>query len=327
MNGNVITNPHGNIPKNKKSHTLGWSKIWSELLNAEINHKCDKDILNYEKVYIDHGVNFGGSLNLFGGANEELFNKFNTLMKKDPSYIYSLDRPMPDFGKMLKGRLKAKTTFSGIDEEWCNKLSEFCKYVSYIDHKTLICSTEVPCTLGDSHSLAFSKKNDIVIKRNGRTLEGALNKGLINYLDDISPDRGVLTLCLGSIDIRHHICRDEVPEESLILLLDEYVRQVDSLEKDYGFNIEICAPVPVEYEARRIPKTGYFEGTPFYGSLEQRQELTQFFIEYIKERKNIVLPPSNWYIIDPELYAKQIMELSSSVHISPTHYRRYNWGL
>jgi hypothetical protein len=40
----------------------------------------------------------------------------------------------------------------------------------------------------------------------------------------------------------------------------------------------------------------------------------------------VVSPPADWYTMDGEEYAKKYMELSSSVHIAPINYRRFNWG-
>lgn len=320
----VICCPHINIPKNPKSHTLGWTKIWSELLNADINHKCDEGIFKYNKIYIDHGVNFGGTLNLFGGATEEIYNKFNNLMEKGTAT--SLDIPMPDFGTMLAKRIGNKTTTPLINQVWCNRLSEFCRECDFIEQIDLL-TLNKGLTLGDSHSLAFSKPNDIVLKRNGRTLSGALKKGIDTYLSKI-PNTGkeMITLSLGSIDIRHHIIRKCDYKNHFKEMLDEYIRQVKEAENKYDVLIQIAAPVPVEYEGRRVPKTGWYEGTPFYGTQKERAELTKFFIDYMKHKHDFIQCPREWYEMDPEKYAKEVMELSSSVHISPTHYRRYGWG-
>jgi hypothetical protein len=86
--------------------------------------------------------------------------------------------------------------------------------------------------------------------------------------------------------------------------------------------------VPVEYEDRKLPKTGYYKGTPFYGSRDQRLELTYRFIDRLNKRCSgrIVSPPNSWYTMDGEKYAKTFMENSSSVHISPEYYRRKDWG-
>jgi hypothetical protein len=52
----VIFNPFTPIPKSDKSHVKGWSIVWSQRLNADIATK-DIDLMNYDHIYIDHGVN------------------------------------------------------------------------------------------------------------------------------------------------------------------------------------------------------------------------------------------------------------------------------
>ena len=52
----MIINPFSPIPKSDKSHTRGWSIIWSQRLNCDIG---DKNTIykDCETLYIDHGVN------------------------------------------------------------------------------------------------------------------------------------------------------------------------------------------------------------------------------------------------------------------------------
>ena len=58
----ILTNPISNIPKLKNSHVLGWSLVWADQLDAAIDHACSPNIANASTVYIEHGVNFGGTL-------------------------------------------------------------------------------------------------------------------------------------------------------------------------------------------------------------------------------------------------------------------------
>jgi hypothetical protein len=110
-------------------------------------------------------------------------------------------------------------------------------------------------------------------------------------------------------------------------MLDEYVRQAVAIQKEHGCDISFTTPVPVEYEDRRLPKTGYFKGTPFFGSRQDRLDLTYRIIEGLNKRKvNVIMPPEEWYKMDGEKYAKTYMENSSSVHVSPQYYRRLDWG-
>ena len=196
---NVITNPISNIPKNEKSHVHGWSQLWRDQLSAFIDHKCTPQITKADVVYIDHGANFGGSLNLFGGANKEVYDRINLVMSC--SNIVSLDWDMPDYGAMLKKRLSAATTYKGITEKWCDAVSKRIKSITSLKQKDL--KTD-GVTFGDSHTIAYSGIGDRVYRTDGKTLFGTIRKGLRS---EISESIGKLTLCMGSIDIRHHILR------------------------------------------------------------------------------------------------------------------------
>lgn len=311
----MITNPISNIPVNKKSHVYGWSKKWADLLNVGINHKCDG---NFDKVYIDHGVSFGGTLNLFGGANKDIFDKINRVMAI--ADVTSLDRDMPDYGAMLKSRIGASSTYEGITEEWCDKVSEKCKTIPSLKMEDMPIKG---ITVGDSHSIAFANKGDVIFRDDGKTLHGISRGNLSSMMRGIDAKNISVTFCFGSIDIRHHYLRNDniqYMEDSI----KRYVDQAFKITDDPWFS----APVPVEYEERRVPKTGWFKGTPFYGSLAERSGITEEFIDILSIASNdkVIHPPWEWYEMDPEKYAKTHMELNSSVHIAPPYYRSENWG-
>jgi len=317
----VITNPVANIPVNAKSHTHGWTQVWAHHLGATIDHKCSAGVADADMVFIDHGANFSGNLNLFGGATDEIYNRFNIVASC--RHLVSLDWDMPDFGAMLKKRIGAKTTSDKITEEWCDRLSSRLSYCKSIKQQDL---DTYGVTLGDSHTIAFSRAQDSVLRNDGKTLYGALQDGLSTMFRGTNV-RGEITLCFGSIDIRHHLARPG--NNGVDDLITEYVRQGLELETQYECPVRFAAPVPVEFEGRRIPKSGFYKGEPFYGSREVRLEITMRFIDQIKKmagEDKIVCPPADWYDMDPECYAKTIMEHGSSFHIAPPFYRRLNWG-
>jgi hypothetical protein len=321
---NVLTNPISNIPKLKNSHVLGWSQVWSDQLDAAIDNACSPNIANATIVYIEHGVNFGGTLNLFGGATKEIFDRINRVAAH-PNVV-SLDFDMPDWGAQLKKRIGAPTTYTGITEQWCDALSLRLSKVQSLKQEDLlgVSSKFDGISVGDSHTPAFSRSTDIVLRENGKTLYGTLKRGLITEFRGLKPF-GNVTFCYGSIDVRHHILRHE--NFNLDDMLDEYVRQAVMIQKEHKCDISFTTPVPVEYEERRLPKTGYFKGTPFFGSRLARLGLTYRIIEGLNKRKvNVIMPPEEWYKMDGEKYAKTYMENSSSVHISPQYYRRNDWG-
>lgn len=116
--------------------------------------------------------------------------------------------------------------------------------------------------------------------------------------------------------------RFDGPLAQLGILLNQYIELAKNISCEYDCIVEIAAPHPVEFEDRRIPQTGFYKGTPFYGSLKERQELTKSFIDYINDYGiKVVRQPIERYDIDPEQYSKEYMELGSSVHLAPIHYR------
>lgn len=316
---NIITNPISNIPVNPKSHVHGWTQVWQDQLDAAIDHKCTPNILKADTVYIDHGANFGGTLNLFGGANKEVYDRINRVASC--KNLVSLDWDMPDFGAMLKKRIGANTTYEGITEEWCDMLTERFKDVPSLKQEDLDYDS---ITLGDSHSIAFSDRGHRVLRNDGKTLHGSLRLGLENMLRDCVPT-STINLSFGSIDIRHHMLRYPLKVEETI---KNYVDQGKGLEDKYGVKVKYALPVPVEFEGRRIPKSGFFKGTAFYGSWQERYDLTNQFIDELNKQSNgsVIAPPSEWYNMDPEKYAKTFMEHGSSFHIAPPFYYRNNWG-
>jgi hypothetical protein len=320
----IIVNPISKIPQLKNSHVRGWSQVWAEQLKAHIDHKCIGPIHNSDELFIEHGVNYGGTLNLFGGADDGLFDRIDHVMKANK--VTSLDVEMPNWGEQLRKRIGNATTSSKITEKWCDDLSEWCKKIPSLKQEQIDWLDGV--SVGDSHTTSFSHEDDVVLRTNGKTLYGTLRTGLKNELRGMPP-KGFVTFSLGSIDIRHHLMRHIGKHEFGVRdLIKEYVKQGREIEDEFGVDVWYAAPVPVEHEGRKLPKTGYYKGTPFFGSRDARLGLTMHFIELLNKYSDdkVIMPPKAWYNMDGEEYAKRFMEANSSVHISPEYYRRYNWG-
>ena len=307
----MITGTFNKIPRKKNSHGYGWARTWSENLGVGINHEG----YQVDVLYLDHGVNFGGSLNLFGGFTDELEKRINNFL--EARIVYSLDIDMPDYGAMLKKRKDV------LDKNWCDKVSEKCamakrlKSTDIVDIKWL--------TIGDSHTAAYSKENSMVIKTDGLTLNGQIKTNfeyVTKHILECMP-RGI-TMSFGNIDIRHHICRlnaDSMP------MLKEWKKFGDELERK-GIKVEYSTPWPIEFEERKLPKTGYYKDQPFWGSREERiNALNQWIANMDALGMKRVEYPEEWLTMDSEKYAKDHMESTSSVHLSPESYRRKNWGI
>jgi|TARA_R110002153_G_scaffold242861_6_gene398114 hypothetical protein len=307
----MITGTFNKIPKKKNSHGYGWARTWSENLGVGINHNGDYT----EVLYLDHGVNFGGSLNLFSGFNDELKARIDNFL--EAKVLYSLDIDMPDYGAMLKKRKDV------IDKEWCDKVSEKCKTVKKLKSTDIVDIKWL--TIGDSHTAAYSKENSMVIKTDGLTLNGQIKTDfeyVIQHIEECFP-RGV-TMSFGNIDIRHHICRLGVDSMEM---LKAWKKFGDELEKK-GIKVEYSTPWPIEFEERKLPKTGYYKGQPFWGTREERiNALNQWITNMDKLGMKRVEYPEEWLTLNGEKFAKDKMESVSSVHLSPESYRRKNWGI
>ncbi len=238
----IITNPLSNIPKAPKSHNLGHARIWSDQLNANIDHTCSSKILNANTVYINHGVNYTGSVNLFGGITEDIFNRINTILSCNN--LISLDWDMPNWANNFRKRIGNNSTYEKITESWCDKVEAKLKNIPSLKQEDLNMDG---ITVGDSHTLAFSAMTDKIYRKDGFTLHGALKIGLNNLFRN-KPIKGNITFCFGSIDIRHHLLRHD--NIDLKAMIKEYVRQA----KECTDNPKFATPVPVEYEKRKLPK-------------------------------------------------------------------------
>ena len=315
-----VANLFSPIPIAKNSHSLGWSDYWARKLDATIIRNFNR-VSSNDIVYVDHGVNFSGSLNLFGGFSDEMFSQLSTLIKVSPKLV-SLDIEMPDYADFLISRIGRQSSSNSLDEKFC------LKFKSLLDKagcRKLADTHPTWVTFGDSHTIAYAHPNSEIHRTNGLTL--------FRFLQDyetLLPDFRLprysklkkLTIVLGSIDIRHHIFRQPDPWTSVRELVSGLDKICRALQKEFGLDIELGIPVPVEHEGRRVPTTGYYKGSPFFGSREERLKMTIRVGNLMSQtRFKIVSPPIEWYQMNGEDYATSIMERGGSVHISPVYYR------
>ena len=304
----MITGTFNKIPKKKNSHGYGWARSWSENLgDIGINHEGDY----IPHLYLDHGVNFGGGLNLFGGFNDDLKKRIDNFLLAEE--VFSLDIPMPEYGNMLAKRKDVK------DKAWCARVQDKC------DNAKTLLSTDLDTdwlTIGDSHTAAFAPKGSMIVKTDGLTLNGQIKSNFQYVLDHMAKCNNLIgvTLCFGNIDIRHHLCRLNVDPRDMWIDLHRFGTWLP-------VPVEYAVPWPIEFEGRRLPKTGYYKDQPFWGNHYERECMLGRILETMDiQEMNKVMYPESWLEMDPEEFAKEKMENMSSVHISPQCYRRKEWG-
>jgi hypothetical protein len=321
----------GKLTSSQYSHKFGWAMLrkcqLEDALNIEIDVLHGESWDDYDTIFLYHSMEQDGeTLNLFGGATKENAVFFERILTHKNKSLVSLDIPMPDYGRLCKNRLKnADEYWSAID--W-DALSNVCNSIPEMLHPVV--TTKL--VLGDSHSFSAYQPGYMTFRKDGRTLAGVLRKTITKEIDDFMPglkeNLTHLTCYYGNIDIRHHICREENPTQYVDDLVSEYENQIKVLNIK---NIEVVLPLPIEDETRKLPKTGWYKGTPFFGSRQERDSIRQYFTDALIEMCNrnnwsVFKWPEQFYTYSPIDFMQTCMEKPKSVHLAPVNHRFDYWN-
>jgi hypothetical protein len=262
----------------------------------------------------------GEVYNLFGGYTRETRDRIARVLDMDLKNIKALDLPIGDIERILRPRA-AKTDFDFTESEW-SKIRDLMK-CEVVKHEDLVLDIQ-RVVIGDSHSISRYRANTVIYRHDGLTLHGLLERGVYVYLPKFFVPH--LVINAGNVDIRHHLLRQSDPIQSTRKLITDLRVQLTFLqEKGLIGTYEVTAPYPIEYEGRKIPQTGFYKGTPFFGSQEERDKIRSLMTNEMKYQiENVHEWPENWYLMNPEDYARTYMEKPGSVHLSPEF---YEWDL
>lgn len=311
----AIYSPNGTLTAKEGSHRTAWALMRADQISRDghdvdvilTKNEAKTDWESYDKIYCYLGMEWSGALNLFGGASNENREKFDRLVGFGDKLEWLDERPI-GFGDLIASRwpnfpkstLNARATSASVITQ---------KATNYI-------------ILGDSHSLNWYIPGASVIRHDGKTLFGALESGISSFLPYI-PDE--LCVCFGNIDIRHHLMRQANPLDSLNAMVIELRDQLQDIQADSGCGIQIVQPIYIENESRKLPKTGYYKGTPFAGSWADREALR---IQMDKSFSNMCDYNGWTYLEYPRYFVNALgemdedyMEKPGSVHVSWAHGR------
>ena len=243
----------------------------------------------------------------------------------------SLDWPMLDLGR----RGKYKSTRPVCSDTWrnadwdayqlkCDSITEWVLDPGFNYAKGKVRHL----TIGDSHAHSAYQAGSMVLRKDGRTMAGIVKKGLEKEMTDYGfdpADIDTVTSYYGSIDIRHHLCREPDPIAATKKLLADYESALKALNRP----IELVRPLPIEDESRIIPKMGWYKGQPFYGTQAQRKEVLACFTDCLRDmavRNSWTLFewPKSWYEMDGVDFMTTYLERPRSVHLGWINYR---WDL
>lgn len=316
----------GKLSPKTSSHKSGWAyHLANQCLNAgfenvEVITETETDWNQFDAILIEHGMEFKGTFNIFGGANDDLYHQVMRIFSK--TKLFSLHHDMPCVGTMVQQRLHTGTDLFKTIEDKIERIKEICATeiprIDSIEKTTKLC-------FGDSHSFSQYTPGYMTQRHDGLTMHGALKRGLDSY---VYPWITSLRVYLGNIDVRHHLMRQDNPSASVKKLLASYEAELLKLQERGVTEIEVVHTLPIENESRVLPKTGYYKGTPFTGTWAQRTAL----VKEINAGIDAMCERNGWHVYKhPEVYFNalgeltfDVMEKPKSVHIAREFYR---WDL
>lgn len=318
----------GRLSPRDTSHKAAWAFMLANQIknegydNVEVISGRNESWNDYDVILIEHGMEFKGTFNIFGGANDDLYHQINRIFDGARMYSYGVD--MPSIKTLIEKRYKTGSDLFKTLDSRKDEIDQICQDIPRID---LINRTDKMC-FGDSHSFSQYEPGYMVSRNDGLTLYGATKRdedtpGFERWVD--SPV-SVLRTYLGNIDIRHHLMRRDDPMASAEELISRYEKELLYLQGNgIAKEIEVVHVLPIEDESRKLPKTGYYDGTPFYGSWQERTDLSlklNQLIDQMCERNGWrSMPHADQFFDDEGKLPFDVMEKPKSVHIARRYYR------
>lgn len=277
----LVTSPFTHISSNIHSHRAAQGAIYADQLESTGNTvhldrtgNIAPDINAFTEMYVYHGNDWGGSLNLFGGMKN--YSGINNLIRYSQftGTVYSLWIDHPKYSEMLEPRMAGD-----IHPDWHKVNWENLKRIenTAVTIKNILSTNKV--VIGDSHAISLYRTGWHVKSIPFKTLHGALKEDLNTLID---PDFDTIEFYFGNIDNRHHLNRQDNPELATRNLANTYHEQLSKLA-DIVKTVSAYELLPIENESRALPKTGYYKGTPFFGSWQQRENTRLIFKEQMQK--------------------------------------------
>ena len=303
----ILTTPFRPISRAKSSHRSSQAVIYGDMIKQSgedvvVDYDGKYNPNDFDKMYVYHGNDWSGTLNIFGGIEKYSAGKLQQFCDFKGEVI-SLGIPFPKYHELIK----AKGNFT-VNVN-LNNLEKMCNNSKVVIHPHMTDNL----VIGDSHSICMYRPGWMIHSIPFKTLYGSLKETIL------APSANNVEFYFGNIDIRHHLCRHYERERETRILVRKYVMKIKELNLK---NAAIYEPLPIENESRKIPKTGWYKGTPFYGTWSERNKVRNYFIETLEECcDNIKLIKWTKYLLNKkgELDFK-CMEKPQSVHLSREYY-------
>ena len=319
----AVYSPNGAVPKPDYSHRSAWPKMVLDSLrvsNFELQPKGP--LSDFDEVWLYLGMEFNGSLNLFGGASDDNADKLLKLLEAPKISYLKANNQFPNCPKL--GTLAKERAAKSSSQRWLDlpfaTLDNVCDIANVVEQ-----GSHRNAVVGDSHALCLYDGNSNIYRHDHKTMHGAVEDGLSAFYPSYDYLFDKVTFCFGNIDLQHHLCNrllSDVDE-----LVDSYVYQVAA----QPFNkMEIVELLPVFPEDRKLATTGYYKGKPWNGTWSERNTLRNYInqrlqdqIEKYKDLVSLVRWPSHIYAQDGS-FSAEAMESPRGPHLAWSH-RRQTW--
>jgi hypothetical protein len=307
----ISTNPYSY--KSTWPHMLVCELKHHGYKNAEVVYSSRQPWSNYDVIIIDHGIDFHGTWNFYSSLTDELYEEIVRLLSKVK--IYSMWITMPDVKQFIDEKASySKSKFATLIDK-ADEISKVCSKVITLDciHNT------GKQMIGDSHVISLWQPGWSISRLGYVTLKQTLESGLSSYL---LPSTTQVTVCLGNLDIRHHIMRERDPLHEIDTLLSTLEKQLLDLDLDH---VTIRYAMPIELEKRKIPPKLIYKGLKYFGSLRERMALVKYFNYRVEEICynnfwNVYRDPLKLAGLDGVLRHKA-MERPEGINISRNYHR------
>lgn len=287
----VIDSPLHPLTGRPESHRSAWAKLLASQLKAAgfevkvVQSKTtnqERRNLYFEASCILFEVGMenhrsGDAGNLPGGyskAEDELLF-LSEMFQLHPHKLICMDRKFPNFSKIYER--KDCTLPDDIKAGW----KAFWSHWAEAMPSALRVQRMPTLYLGDSHILSQAHPCAEVIRLDGQTLFGALKDNIIQRL--VQPHHTDVRLLFGNIDVRHHILRQPEPENVITAMIVDLKTVLFSLSLEDDRRFYVHDVFPIENETRKIPKTGWYKGEPFYGTWSMRDWVRKLFNYKLRE--------------------------------------------
>ena len=329
----AITGLLSNITTRPDSHKGGWARLLKcQLVNlgySNVKIIDNKDsILDFDVVIFDLGAEFSGALNMFGGLDEKVFKRL-TELKNFSGDLFSWRNELPSILTLSGRRSNASSceAFKQTPETFLSEVQEVLNKTKVFEHAYLTKKV----LIGDSHTPSVWTPDFMIERRDGRSLKGMLEHKTIHKIVNTNfrfhgMDIDTVHVHCGSIDIRHHVMREPNGFEYTFKLASELLNQLMNIDDAH---LIVTHTMGIEDESRELPKTGYYKGTPFYGSWHDRNLCRITFNSVMNDFRKLdsdveVVKLPEYFFDENGKLRFEVMEKPQSVHTSPEHYR---WDL